>query len=215
MELLAALVLLIVLAPFIQSLPNGRMIESAVMTLVLIAAVLAVGGRPRTLLISVLLAAPAAVIRWLHHFRPDVVPGAAYPAIAIVFLAFIIIRLLAFVLRAPRVDGEVLCASISAYLLLGLLWALAYTLAHAVDQHAFAFNTAGAEGSGMEGFNAFYFSFVTISTVGFGDITPVSPVARMLAVTEAMAGMLYVAVLIARLVALYSAPQSSAPTDQQ
>ncbi len=59
----------------------------------------------------------------------------------------------------------------------------------------------------MEGFNAFYFSFITLSTVGYGDITPVSKVARMLAATEAMTGLLYVAVLIARLVALYSSPK--------
>lgn len=215
MELLGALVLLIVLAPFVQSLPNGRMIESGVMTLVLIAAVLAVGGRRRTLLISVLLAAPAAAARWLHHFRPDLSPAGAYPAAAIIFIAFIIARLLAFVLRAPRVDAEVLCASISAYLLLGLLWAFAYTVTAAIDPGAFVFNTADAKGSVMDGFNAFYFSFVTLSTVGFGDITPASPVARMLAVTEAIAGLLYVAVLIARLVALYSVPESSAPTDQR
>ena len=53
------------------------------------------------------------------------------------------------------------------------------------------------------------FSFITLSTVGYGDITPVSKVARMLAATEAMTGLLYVAVLIARLVGLYSTPKSS------
>ena len=50
---------------------------------------------------------------------------------------------------------------------------------------------------------AFYFSFITLSTVGYGDITPVSRIARWLAAMEAMTGQLYVAVLIARLVALY------------
>ena len=55
----------------------------------------------------------------------------------------------------------------------------------------------------MDGFNAFYFSFITLSTVGYGDITPVSRIARWLAAMEAMTGLLYVAVLIARLVALY------------
>ena len=73
---------------------------------------------------------------------------------------------------------------------------------------AFAFNTTTGTNETMEGFNAFYFSFITLSTVGFGDITPVSKVARMLAATEAMTGLLYVAVLIARLVALYSTPKS-------
>ena len=61
----------------------------------------------------------------------------------------------------------------------------------------------------MNGFNGFYFSFITLSTVGYGDITPVSKVARMLAAMEAMTGLFYVAILIARLVSLYSAPGST------
>ena len=72
---------------------------------------------------------------------------------------------------------------------------------------AFSYNTnAGAQS--INGFNGFYFSFVTLSTVGYGDITPVSRIARWLAAMEAMTGLLYVAVLIARLVSLYSTPKS-------
>jgi voltage-gated potassium channel len=64
----------------------------------------------------------------------------------------------------------------------------------------------------MDGFTAFYFSFATLTTVGYGDIAPVSSVARMLAVMEAVTGLFYVAVLISRLVALYSTqPQPKAP----
>ncbi len=74
---------------------------------------------------------------------------------------------------------------------------------------AFAFNTNTGTKETMEGFNAFYFSFITLSTVGYGDITPVSKVARMLAAMEAMTGLFYMAVLIARLVALYSTPDST------
>ncbi len=110
------------------------------------------------------------------------------------------------ILRAPSVNTEVLCASISAYLMLGLMWTVAYWLVDQITPGAFAFNTNGGRQS-MNGFNAFYFSFVTLSTVGYGDITPVSKAARMLAAMEAMTGLLYVAVLIARLVALYSTPK--------
>jgi hypothetical protein len=92
--------------------------------------------------------------------------------------------------------------------MLGLMWTIAYWLVAWVTPTAFAFNTATGTKESMERFNAFYFSFITLSTVGYGDITPVSKVARMLAATEAMTGLLYVAVLIARLVALYSTPNS-------
>jgi voltage-gated potassium channel Kch len=66
----------------------------------------------------------------------------------------------------------------------------------------------------MTRFNAFYFSFITLTTVGYGDITPVSPIARMLAVMEAMTGTLFLGVLIARLVSLYSAPGPAEPPRQ-
>ena len=107
-------------------------------------------------------------------------------------------------MHAPVVNVEVLCASIAAYLMLGLTWTVAYWL---VDQltpgGAFSFNTERG-GHSMNGFTGFYFSFITLSTVGYGDITPVSQAARWLAAMEAMTGSLYVAVLIARLVSLYS-----------
>jgi len=102
------------------------------------------------------------------------------------------------------VTVEVLCASVAVYLMLGLMWTVAYWL---VDQltpgGAFSFNTSRG-GQSMNGFTGFYFSFITLSTVGYGDITPVSRAARWLAAMEAMTGLLYVAVLIARLVSLYS-----------
>jgi voltage-gated potassium channel Kch len=92
--------------------------------------------------------------------------------------------------------------------MLGLLWTVAYWLVAQVTPNAFAFNTTTGTRESMGGFNAFYFSFITLSTVGYGDITPVSRIARWLAATEAMTGLLYVTVLIARLVSLYSSPKS-------
>ena len=68
---------------------------------------------------------------------------------------------------------------------------------------AFSFNTERGVYS-MDGFTGFNFSFITLSTVGYGDIAPVSRAARWLAAMEAMTGLLYIAVLIARLVSLYS-----------
>jgi hypothetical protein len=159
-------------------------------------------------LITVVLVIPAIAGRWINHFRPDLVPASVFLVSGLLLMAFVVLELLRFILRAPLVNTEVLCASISAYLLLGLTWTLAYWL---VDQltpgGAFSFNTTAGTHS-MNGFTGFYFSFITLSTVGYGDITPVSRIARWLAAMEAMTGLLYVAVLIARLVALYSTPKS-------
>jgi voltage-gated potassium channel len=207
-ELLAALVMLFFVAPFVQDLPHGEFIEGLLMSLVLLSAIAAVGGRRRTLIAAVCLAAPAIIGKWVHHFCPEQYPFPLYLIAALAFLAFVIVHLLRFVLRARVVNTEVLCASIAAYLTMGLLWAMAYLLTWFANPQSFAFNVP-SEHSGMDGFNAFYFSFVTLSTVGYGDITPISKVARMLAIMEAIIGLLYVAVLIARLVSLYSIPPVS------
>ena len=66
----------------------------------------------------------------------------------------------------------------------------------------------------LQGFDALYFSFITLSTVGYGDITPLSHGARTLAMTEAMTGTIYIAVLISRLVALYSS-QTAEPSGKK
>jgi len=175
---------------------------------VLLCGVLAVASRRRTLTFALLLAIPAVAGRWINHFQPHLVPPAIFLVAGIGLVAFVVVNLLRFVLRAPSVNVEVLCASISAYLMLGLIWTMAYWLMDQLTPGAFAFNTTTGTKESMEGFNAFYFSFITLSTVGYGDITPVSKVARMLAAMEAMTGLFYVAVLIARLVGLYSTPKN-------
>jgi len=207
-QLLVVLGLFFTCAPFVEEIKGGDLIVSGLFSLVLLAGVLAVADRKRTLVIALVLAIPGVSGRWINHFRPDLVRPAFFLITALVFIAFVVVNLLRFILRAPSVNTEVLCASISAYLMLGLMWTLAYWL---VDQltpgGAFSFNTNAGTRS-MNGFTGFYFSFITLSTVGYGDITPVSRIARWLAAMEAMTGLLYVAVLIARLVALYSSPKS-------
>ena len=208
-QLLIVLGLLFFSFPFVEEVKGGDIIVSVLLSLVLISAVLAVANRGRTLVVAVLLMIPAIAGRWINHFRPDLVPPAVFLIAGLVLVAFVVFNLLSFILRAPSVNAEVLCASISAHLMLGLMWTMAYWL---VDQltpgGAFSFNTNAGKQS-MNGFNAFYFSFITLSTVGYGDITPLSRIARWLAALEAMTGLLYVAVLIARLVSLYSIPKSN------
>jgi hypothetical protein len=207
-QLLIALGLFFIWAPFVEEIKGGDLIVSLLLSLVLVAGVLAVADRKYVLVIALVLAIPAIAGRWINHFRPDLVPPPVFLVAGLVLIAFVVARLLLFILRARVVTVEVLCASISAYLMLGLMWTIAYWL---VDQltsgGAFSYNTNAGPRS-MNGFTGFYFSFVTLSTVGYGDITPVSRIARWLAAMEAMTGLLYVAVLIARLVSLYSGPKS-------
>ena len=110
------------------------------------------------------------------------------------------LQFLRFILRAPRVDFGVLCAGIATYLMLGLLWSFAYILVDGLVPNSFVFTVGPTSSHSMNHFNALYFSFTTLSTVGYGDIVPLSGAARMLAMVEAVFGMFYVTLLIARLV---------------
>jgi hypothetical protein len=140
-QLLVALVVLLISAPFVEELKGGHLILSVLFSLVLVAAVFAVADRKRTLAIALVLAVPAIAARWVNHFRPDLIHPSVFLVFALLLLAFVIGHLLHFVLRAPVVTVEVLCASIAAYLMLGLMWTVAYWLVDQVTPGgAFSFN---------------------------------------------------------------------------
>jgi hypothetical protein len=202
-HLLVVLVLMVIAAPFIEQIPGGDLIEAGLITLVFLAAVLAVGGRGKALVWAIVLVIPALVGKWANHLRPDLMPREIFMGGGLLFVLYVVVSLLGFILRAPRVNSEILCAGIATYLMLGWLWAIAYTLVARLVPDSFVF-TAGADSiRSMERFRSLYFSYATLTTVGYGDIIPVSALARMLAMLEAIAGMFYMTLMIARLVTLY------------
>src|SRR5438445_8971691 len=160
-QLLIALALFFIWAPFVEEIEGGELIVSGLFSLVLLAGIVAVADRKRVLVIAIVLAIPAIAGRWINHFRPDLAPPAVFLTAGLVLIAFVVANLLRFVLRAPSVNVEVLCASISAYLMLGLLWTVAYWLVDQLIPGSFAFNPNERRQS-IHGFNAFYFSFVTL-----------------------------------------------------
>ena len=203
---LAALVLCLVATPFVQGLKQGQLYDAVLFTLVMCTGLIASGYRRR---LAFALVSFALAAMWLNQFWPNRCPALTFLLPATAFLGVVIASLLGFIIRAKRVDANVLCAGISIYLILGLLWGLAYTMVAQMHPNAFAFGTRAGKAATMGGFTAMYFSFTTLMTVGYGDITPVADVARMLAILEAMTGTLFVGVMIARLVSLYSAPARS------
>jgi hypothetical protein len=118
------------------------------------------------------------------------------------FVASAVLVMVAAMRHALRpgvaVDQERILAALDAYLLAGLLFGLAYRVLELVWPGSFG----GARPLDLGG--ALYFSFVTLATLGYGDIVPVSPPARGLSVVEAVSGQMYLAVLVARLVSLYA-----------
>jgi hypothetical protein len=212
---LIALTLVLVSDPFTESLPLGDLIEAGRVTLLMLVALLASGGNRRTLLWGVALVTPALLAKWANHFRPDLIPAWTFTSVGILFLIYVLRQLLRFVIRAPRVDSEVLCGGVAIYLMLGLLWTFAYVLIARLNPNAFAFTAGGVPGQSMKGSTAIYFSFITLSTVGYGDIVPLSGAARMLAISEATVGILYTTILVARLVTLYTSPTPTPETSER
>ncbi len=125
-ELLVALCLLIVTAPFVEDLPHGNFVEAMLMTMVMIFAVLAVGGRRTSLIVALILLAPALVGKWITHLHPDLLHPAFYLVAFLIFSGFVVARLLSFVVHALQVDAKVLCAGVAGFLMLGLAWVPAY-----------------------------------------------------------------------------------------
>ncbi|MEO8507014.1 MAG: potassium channel family protein [Betaproteobacteria bacterium] len=103
-----------------------------------------------------------------------------------------------------RITTDRIMGAVALYLTLGVAWGNAYEIVALLDHHAFA--GASDAKSGVERW--FYFSFVTLTTVGYGDITPASRVAQALAISEALVGQLYPAIILARLVTLHATPNT-------
>ncbi len=201
---LAALVLFLIATPLSGYLEDPGLLEGIFLTVVLVCGVLAVGAQRKTLLLAALLLVPALAAQWGHHYRPDLIARGVFLVPGILLLILVTGTLLKFVLRAPRVDSEVLAAGVATYLLLGILWSLAYMLVASLVPNAFLLPADAGPKKSLDPFSSIYFSFVTLSTVGYGDIVPVARVACMLAVLEVITGVLYLSVLVARLVTLYT-----------
>lgn len=115
----------------------------------------------------------------------------------ILFSTYCVMR---YVLRATVISRDQIYAGVCMYLMLGFAFGSVYYLINLLDTTSFAANTP----SSRESPDLMYFSFVTLATLGYGDITPRTNIARSLAVLESIAGMLYIAVFMARLVSRQS-----------
>jgi hypothetical protein len=197
---LCAIVLMIVSFPFMDGLRYGIIIESTLFTLVMLSAVFDISNRRGKFVWAIVLSTPGVVGKWVNYWYPDLVSPTLYYAACLLFLLFVIWDLLQFIFQSPQVDSEVMSAGVAVYLILGLLWALAYSLTNQLQPNSFIVNSGQTS---FDGFASLYFSFITLATMGYGDIVPVSVPARMLSMVEGITGIFYTTMLLARLVAIY------------
>lgn len=199
---LTAMLISLVLAVFVASPLAATRTTGKVLFDISFAALLVSGivafSRHRLLAIGVAAGTLATLtLRWSGQGPVSV--GADF--LAMLTLATLTGLVLEHVFRSGPITGDRIRGAVLAYLLLGLVWAFAFDLSERLVPGSFRFAEAGGpSGFVMHGLG--YFSFVTLTTVGYGDVTPLHPVARSLAIAEALIGQLYPAILIGRLVSL-------------
>lgn len=202
LPLLLVLCVLFVLYPLLVEAGRVRLLRFAFVA-VLAAAVYGLVDRRTLTFWGLVLALPASIAQVVLYVAPGRSVLIAATALGLAFLALVIAALLGSVMRSGAVTSDRIAGAISVYLLLGLAWALAYGLVGVLDSSAFGGVEPAAQGAPSEAEYGFlYYSFATLSTLGYGDVVPLSPVARSLAWTEAVTGQLFLAVLVARLVGL-------------
>jgi hypothetical protein len=209
--LLVAMLFLLVVEPFFL----GRWMFDILVSAVLIAAVAAVNQRPGLLVTCLVLAAPALLARWGLYVTDRHWLAVAGALFGMAFFVFTVIVLLWRALGGATVTSDTIAGALCAYLILGVVWAFAFSLVELAHPGSFLVN--GSPLGAVTGTprilrqELLYLSLVTLSTVGYGDIVPVMPPARMLAVLEAVTGQIYLAVLIGGLVGLRMQRPGSGP----
>jgi hypothetical protein len=203
--LLCSLVVLMVIFPNLVSLARPLLLTTAV-SAVLLGGVLAVEAGHKRIRIAITLAALQTVLIVLASRQNEdaflflFLVAAAIGSLVALFV-FGMFCVMAYVLRARVITHDQIYAGISVYFLLGFAFGAIYYLVLLLAPGSFSVNVDSLAKAGNP--DLMYFSFVTLVTLGFGDITPIGPLARSLTQLEAVAGTLYMAIFMARLVSLH------------
>jgi hypothetical protein len=212
----ALTVVLIALSIVANAIRPGEVhtvLVDAAFSVLLLFAVRTVGRGLR--LIALVLAIPALLGHWSLYFVGPLVPRALVFLLSVVCMGFFTLVVVSAVLRDHVVTVDTMVGGVCAYFLLSITWGNAYSLVELLVPGSFVLTPALAAEVGWRPPTSpinpvlQYYSLSTLTTLGFGDITPLSRGARTLSVLEGVAGQLYLAVLIARLVGIHTARTTS------
>jgi hypothetical protein len=200
----------IFLAPLVDT-PLLRMLSTLFFSLLLISGVMNLSSRPVPSLIAGSVAAAAIALRWTERFSESQAVAVWAEMMALLFLVLLTGTLL---VRVFRDDGQVtryrVQGAVAAYLLVGITCSHLFQLCDLTVPGSFTMPAAHQLDPATRQENLTYFSFVTLTTLGYGDVTATHPTARMFVVMEALVGALYPATLLARLVSLEIADRHEA-----
>jgi len=209
--LLLSLLILVAIGPWLSERPIGRGLWELLFTLVTLSSIHMLRVKRGQALVSGLLALPTLASLWLRQLVPAVRLSQVAVLLLTLFLLYTTITVLIHVFAEEAVTTDTLSAALCVYLLIGYLWGSLYGLIFLLTPGGFQlpmeWTPAQEQGIGRDvPMNLMmYFSFTTLTTLGYGDVLPISGSARAAVVLEAVLGHFYLAVLVARLVGLHIA----------
>ncbi len=209
----------ILIPPYFENTPWIGDFWRVLFTLVLLWALYTVTGGGKVLVLAALVLVPTIASTWMAE------PGQANYVLYIdnitniVYFGLICIFLGKYILINRRVTLEVIFAAMCLYMILAILWAAIYTNLELYYGGAFTFGGMTAEEAGIAKDGLFqefiYFSFVTLSTLGYGDVLPTNLIGQNWAAMEAMVGQFFIAVVIARLVSVYTVEEEEEAREEE
>jgi hypothetical protein len=203
--LLGFLLLWLLLLPVVDSPLLGFRIAKLVMVAVLISALGVVGSNLFSFCLGIVLSASVVAADVVENFFDStslfVVVG-CLRALALTYTAGIVLW---ETLRERNVTFDTVAGAASVYLLFGFVWATLFAIMERVQPGSFTASAHWMLANPDSSMPFTYFSFVTLATLGYGDIVPARPAAAALTLVEALTGQLYMTILIARLVGLHAA----------
>jgi voltage-gated potassium channel len=210
--LLLALIVFMLCTPLIIELVNEEYAVSSKITILVIsvgwvtAATFAVSTRRKTAVIAIVLMTASLMLELFTTLLPTITSSVLFHLLRIIFLGFIVSQVFKHIFKPRLVTFDTISASLCIYLMLGAVWANIFAIVEMVTPGSIVYVVPHVHvqktNEIARSFHMLYFSFVTLSTVGYGDMVPTTTVARMFAVTEAIAGQIYLLVMVSRLVGL-------------
>lgn len=202
LALLISLLVLFIFSPFVVAFRFGIIVLNIVGTAVLLSGTYAVSERKQLFRVTLVLAVISIIFSALILIFPRPWIILAEHVSLLFLLGLFSISILGNVLRAGQVTVDKILGAICVYLLIGYAWAFGYTMIEELEPGSLS-GAANPKNFVTLVMQMRYFSFATLTTVGYGDIVPQSQPARTFAMLEAVAGQMYLAVLVARLVGLH------------
>ena len=215
-RLLACLIIYLVISPFLAQKPATNILVHASLTSVIFFSIYAVGKKRKERKWAIALLLLALAIYWLGIFR--IIPLSALGAYALfaVYFALLTYSFFKEIIRTQKVDSNLIFAALSLYLIIGLFWGALFALLEEVAPGSFAGKLLDTHGAGVGHYHIFnYFSLVTLTTLGYGDIAPQNLGALALCQTEAIIGQFFLAVFMARMVSLYVSTKTPAKDEPE